>query len=313
MNHRLDPLFETIQSLRKFFDEHGVREVFTPLARPNPGMEVHLHAFQLHSVHRSERLPFFLHSSPEFAMKKLLTEGMDKIYTLSSCFRDEPVSATHRPEFLMLEWYRKYEPYQAIMQDCREILLRLSNGKLQTQTLTVKELFLKEASLDLDRVGDKQKFHEWITQNHPTLAPNPKELTSWSWDDLFFLIFLNIIEPQLKKYPALILKEYPSSQAALAKIKADDPTVCERFELYLSGLEIANCFHEETDHNVIQQRFIAQTKEKKQLYGHELPWPKEFMQTMKNYPPSSGIALGVERLAMAIFEKDDLFLHGPCS
>lgn len=311
MNHRLDPLFETIQALRKFFEERGVREVFTPQAQPNPGMEVHLHPFQLHSVHEAQRRALFLHSSPEFAMKKLLAEGMEKIYTLSSCFRDEPTSATHRPEFLMLEWYRKNESYEAIMNDCRELLSTLSDGKLETQTLTVKEVFLKEASIDLDQVPSVRDFRDLIATKSPHLAPKKQDLDSWSWDDLFFLVFLNIIEPKLKSYPALILKEYPSSQAALAKIKPDDPSVCERFELYLSGLEIANCFHEETGLKVIQERFAAQAKEKKKLYNYELPWPKEFMQTMKSYPPSSGIALGVERLAMAIHQKEDLFLSAP--
>lgn len=311
MNHRLVPLFETIQTLRKFFDDRGVREVFTPQARPNPGMEVHLHPFQLYSVHQKENRPLFLHSSPEFAMKKLLAEGMEKIYTLSSCFRDEPASVTHRPEFLMLEWYRKNESYETIMQDCRELISTLSHSELETQTFTVKELFLKEAFLDLTQVSSLYDFHKWIEIKHPQLAPKTEDLGSWSWDDLFFLVFLNIIEPKLKNYPALILKEYPSSQAALAKIKPGDPSVCERFELYLSGLEIANCFHEETSLEVIRERFLAQAKEKKKLYGYELPWPDEFMQTMKDYPPSSGIALGVERLAMAIHKKEDLFLSGP--
>ena len=233
---------------------------------------------------------------------------MDKIYTLSSCFRDEPESATHRPEFLMLEWYRKNESYETIMEDCHELLLKLSNGKLQTQTLTIKEIFSNEASLELDQVSNVQDFYEWIVNEHSHLAPNSKELAGWTWDDLFFLIFLNIIEPKLKKYPALILKEYPSSQAALAKIKAEDSSVCERFELYLSGLEVANCFHEETSFEVIKKRFETQAQEKKNLYGYELPWPLEFMQTMENYPPSSGIALGVERLAMAIHKNSDLFL-----
>lgn len=308
MNHRLDPLFETIQTLRKFFDERGVREVFTPLAKPNPGMEVHLHPFQLHSVQQNKKRPLFLHSSPEFAMKKLLAEGMEKIYTLSSCFRDEPASATHRPEFLMLEWYRKGESYEAIMEDCRELVSTLSHGKLETQTLTVKEIFSKEAALDLELVSDIHSLHEWIKSRYPYLAPKAQDLGSWSWDDLFFLVFLNIIEPKLKNYPALILKEYPCSQAALAKIKSDDPSVCERFELYLSGLEIANCFHEETSFEVIRARFLDQAREKKRLYNYDLPWPDEFMQTMKDYPASSGIALGVERLAMAICQKTDLFL-----
>jgi len=110
------------------------------------------------------------------------------------------------------------------------------------------------------------------------------------------LIFLNDIEPKLKKYPAMILYEYPYHQAAVSTIKANDPRVCERFELYLDGVEIANCFNESTHLNELKERFKLQAHSKKSLYQYELASPSSFYKTMNSYPPSAGIALGIERL-----------------
>ena len=129
-----------------------------------------------------------------------------------------------------------------------------------------------------------------------------------SWDDYYFLLFLNKIEPLLTNYPYLLLKEFPAPLSALSTIKKTDPRVCERFEVYMSGVEICNCFNELTSYDEQTRRFKIQSKEKMDLYNYELAWPTEFMQVLDNgYPPSAGIALGVERLLLSLIKTENPF------
>lgn len=307
MQHRLLDLFEMIKKIRLFFEDRGFVDVLTPAAVENPGMETHLHPFQLYSVHQKKLRDLYLHTSPEFAMKKLLAEGMERIFTLSYCFRDEPESATHRPQFLMLEWYRKNESYEKIMEDIEELIAFCSSSSQKVLRKTVAQIFQEILEVDLFSLLEKEALVEYLKTKHPDLALQ-ESFSSWSWDDCYFFLFLNKIEPELKRYPYLILFEFPAPLAALSKIAPDNPLVCQRFELYIDGVEIANCFHEETQADVIAQRFAQQALEKKRLYGYQLPEAKEFKEVMESgYPPSSGIALGVERFAMAITKREDLF------
>lgn len=307
MQHRLLDLFEMIKKIRLFFEDRGFVDVLTPAAVENPGMETHLHPFQLYSVHQKKLRDLYLHTSPEFAMKKLLAEGMERIFTLSYCFRDEPESATHRPQFLMLEWYRKNESYEKIMEDIEELIAFCSSSSQKVLRKTVAQIFQEILEVDLFSLLEKEALVEYLKTKHPDLALQ-ESFSSWSWDDCYFFLFLNKIEPELKRYPYLILFEFPAPLAALSKIAPDNPLVCQRFELYIDGVEIANCFHEETQADVIAQRFAQQALEKKRLYSYQLPEAKEFKEVMESgYPPSSGIALGVERFAMAITKREDLF------
>lgn len=307
MQHRLLDLFEMIKKIRLFFEARSFVDVLTPAAVENPGMETHLHPFQLYSVHQKKLRDLYLHTSPEFAMKKLLAEGMEKIFTLSYCFRDEPESATHRPQFLMLEWYRKDEPYEKIMEDVEQLIEFCSSSPQKVVRKTVAQVFQEILEVDLFTLLEKASLVDYLKNQHSDLALE-ESFSSWSWDDCYFFLFLNKIEPELKRYPYLILYEFPAQLAALSKISAHNPLVCQRFELYIDGVEIANCFHEETQASVIAERFSEQALEKKRLYHYQLPEAREFRTVMENgYPPSSGIALGVERFAMALTKRDDLF------
>ncbi len=278
----------------------------TPPAVENPGMEIHIHPFELIKARDKTSAGLYLHTSPEFYMKELLAMNQDltNIFNLSYCFRDEPDSPIHRNQFLMLEWYRKNERYEKIMYDivdlikyCQQYLAQFERPIVTTEhfpNVTVQELFQDYLNFDILDFLDSDDLKNKIEKDFKDV---PLPHASCSWDDYFFLLFLNKIEPQLINYPFLLIKEYPAPLSALSTLKENDPRVCERFEVYMNGVELCNCFNEITDHQELKLRFKAQQQEKKIVYNYELPWPNRFMKIMKDgYPKSSGIALGVERL-----------------
>jgi lysyl-tRNA synthetase class 2 len=309
--------FELIQIIRNYFGEQGFLDVLTPPAVENPGMEVHIHPFQLHSAQKKTLMPLYLHTSPEFCMKELLAsnEGFDKIFTLSYCFRDEPQSPIHRPQFLMLEWYRKNERYEQIMQDVEGLIqyvlhhgilkkfpLRFSNPIMVKKTM--QEIFLEELNIDILNFLDVSSIKNLLKKIPSVPVPE----VEMEWDDYFFLLYLNCIEPKLKKHPLLMITEFPAPLSALSTLKASDPRACERFEVYINGIELCNCFNELTDEKELRSRFEMQNELKQKLYGYQLPKPKTFYQTMnKGFPPSAGIALGVERLLHSLFNIENPF------
>jgi len=279
----------------------------------NPGMETHIHPFQLYQARDKKLTPFYLHSSPEFHMKNLLasSEEFQNIFTINYCFRDEPTSPIHRPQFLMLEWYRKNAFYTEIMDDV-EGLIKYIQKNLDTknkiekfQRVTIQDLIQEKSGFDILNFLDKKDLKEKIQKDFKEV---PLPDAECAWDDYYFLFFLNIIEPLLINYPYLLLYEFPAPLSALSTLKPENPKVCERFEVYLKGIELCNCFNELTDFEEQKKRFEFQANEKKELYGYELPWPEEFMQTLKTgYPRSSGIALGIERLLYSMFDIQNPF------
>lgn len=316
---RLRYQFELIQIIRNYFQGQGFLDVLTPPAVENPGMEVHIHPFQLHSVNKEELRPLYLHTSPEFCMKELLAsdEGFDKIFSLSYCFRDEPDSPIHRSQFLMIEWYRKNERYESIMQDIEGLIAYvIEEGKkrnfpqrLKDQKLikkTMQELFLEELQIDILNYLDIPSIKNLLKNYSDVPVPN----IELEWDDYFFLLYLNRIEPALIKYPLLMITEFPAPLSALSTLKASDPRVCERFEMYINGIELCNCFNELTDANEQRRRFKIQNELKQKIYHYQLPEPQSFYQTMqKGLPPSAGIALGVERLLHSLFDIENPFFY----
>lgn len=278
----------------------------------NPGMETHIHPFEVYSKISAQSKGMFLHTSPEFELKQVLTqvEEFQNIYSISYCFRDEPNSPQHRHQFLMLEWYRKNHRYEKIMEDLKNLVSHCYESlgckvPEKFEYKTVSELFNEYAEFEILDFLDAKRLREKILKDLPTVPIPDQEC---SFDDYFFLVFLNLIEPKLVEYPFLIIDKYPAPLAALSTISEDDPRVCERFELYINGIEIANCFNELTDFSIQEQRFIEQKEEKKYLYKYELPYPEQFMNALaKGYPKSAGIALGVERLMGAITKIENPF------
>lgn len=306
-----------LAAIRGFFAAQDFVEVETPALQISPGLEPHLHAFAV-SVREpgGARRQRYLHTSPEFAMKKLLAAGEPRIFQLARVFRDAERSATHHPEFTMLEWYRAGADYRALMADCEALLVacadaagcaalrwqgRASDPRGAWQHLTVAEAFARHAGIDL-----------WATIPDPE-TPNVARLARAAagagiaarsgddWDGLFFRIFLERIEPALGTPAPTVLRDYPIGMAALARRSPGDPRVAERFELYVAGLELANAFSELTDPVEQRRRFEADVAKKQRLYGERYPIDEDFLAALgAGFPDSAGIALGVDRLVMLL-------------
>ncbi len=320
-SHRLNQ-FYLLQGIRNFFNSQDFIDVMTPPMVENPGMETHIHPFRVMSAHGKKVHDLYLHTSPEFAMKELLAEGMDKIFNLSYCFRDEPKAPHHRNQFIMLEWYRTNSNYLKIMDDCEELIQScakfLENKDVELSSSiqplleghgfirkTISEIFIDFLGIDILDYLDCKSLRKLIQEKYKDVPLPSGDL---SWDDLYFLLFLNKIEPELAKFPYILLYEFPHHLSALSTIKPNDPRVCERFEIYMNGVELCNCFNELRDLTVQKRRFNAQSIEKEELYGYELPEPKVLYRALeKGFPPSGGIALGVERLLMALTGTDKAF------
>lgn len=315
---RLRYQFELIQLIRNFFTQQGFLDVLTPPAVENPGMEVHIHPFQLYSKVNNKLINKYLHTSPEFCLKELLSdqdEDIEKLFSIGYCFRDEPDSPVHRNQFIMLEWYRKHERYEKIMNDtenliqaCLESNLPIRKNLIQVKMVkkTMAQLFLEILNVNILDYLSTDAIKRLLKQ-FPDV-PVPQE--SLDWDDYFFLLYLNKIEPEIAKYPLLMVYEFPAPLAALSTIKETDPRVCERFEVYINGIELCNCFNELTDIDEQRKRFSIQHSLKKKIYNYQLPEPSGFYASLaRGLPPSAGIALGVERLLMSLCEIDHPFFY----
>lgn len=303
-------LFHTIGACRQFFNERAYLETPTPPMVSNPGMEAHLHPYKVVSNVNRIQQEWFLHTSPEFHMKALLSEGFEKIYHLGYCFRDEPNSETHRPQFLMLEWYQKDAYYHAIKEETIE-LIKYVHGKLlenkidvipnfKVQEVTVDELFKKHCGFSILDHLEIQSLKNICEEKFPHYVQGLED-EELPWEDYFYLIFLNEIEPHFKSTDLLIVDEFPYPLAALSTQSKKDPRVCERFEIYFNGVELCNCFNELTDLKVQKERFVEESIKKEKLYGYKLPAPQILYEALeKGLPKSSGNALGVERLYLSL-------------
>lgn len=311
-------------AVRDYFAAAGYVEVDTPALQVSPGLEPHLKAFAtvLHDPHDGSARPRFLHTSPEFAMKKLVAAGMPQIWQLAHVYRDGERSATHHPEFAMLEWYRVGAGYRDLMEEC-EALLRIvqaaagvqalrwrgrsADAQRPWQRLTVAEAFGRHAGIDLLATAPEPAQPDAAllaaAASRIGIAPHPGD----DWETLFFRIFLERIEPQLGIAAPTILYDYPLALAALARRKPDDPRLAERFELYVCGLELANAFGELTDPAEQRYRFIADQARKLALYGETYPIDEDFLMALEHgLPECAGIALGFDRLVMLATGADQI-------
>lgn len=300
-------------ALRRWFEEQGFVEVDTAILQISPGNEAHLHAFETALVGPDgSRQPFYLHTSPEFACKKLLTAGETRLFTFAPVFRNRERGHLHHPEFTMLEWYRAGEDYSVLMQDCAALLRVAADVAGITrfthrghsvpcsaapEQLTVAGAFSEFAGIDLlattpEGVPDRDTLAEAAARSGVRVAADD------SWADIFSRVLVERIEPHLGRTQPTILSDYPISEAALARPKADDPRVAERFELYLCGVELANGFGELTDPDEQRRRFEAEMAEKARIYGESYPLDEDFLAALHHMPPASGIALGFDRLVM---------------
>lgn len=294
-------------AIRAHFERDGFVEVTPSALAVSPGNETHLHAFSTELIGSGgEKSTRYLHTSPEFACKKLLAAGEVQIFTFAPVFRNREGGPLHSPEFTMLEWYRSGAEYTAIMDDCTA-LLRLAatvagtrsihwRGKVcdpfaEPERLTLNDAFARHCGIDL-LSASRDDLAGHLRQSGAHVAADDR------WSDLFSRLLADAIEPHLGVGRPTILCEYPASEAALARKKPSDPRVAERFEMYVAGVELANCFGELTDADEQRARFVADMDEKQRIYGERYPIDEDFLSTLRIMPPASGAALGFERLVM---------------
>ncbi|HTK60016.1 MAG TPA: EF-P lysine aminoacylase EpmA [Candidatus Baltobacteraceae bacterium] len=306
-------------AVRAFFDAQGYMEVETPSVVAKPGMEPHLDPFETTVIDPfGNRYPSFLITSPEYAMKKLLVAGFPKIYQLAKCFRNgEAFEGRHNPEFTMLEWYRTGTDYVGIMDETEALVKDVAaksvyktiierNGAMidlakPWERLTVKEAMRRHAGIDLDAALDDKSILLEFAKSHGHVLPEDTP-----WDDAFFLVFLNDVEPLLGLDRPTFLYEYPVSMAALSKA-AKDPRYAERFELYIGGLEIANAFTELTDAKEQRKRLEEERALRKKLGRTDYGPDEDFLAALEDgMPEAGGIALGFDRLLMLLLGEDDI-------
>lgn len=313
----------SLRALREAFAALDFVEVETPALQVSPGLEPHLKAFgtSLENPDGSTR-PLYLHTSPEFAMKKLLVAGEARLFQFAPVFRNGERAATHHPAFTMLEWYRVGADYRAIMQDCETLLRQVAvvtgrtmlhwNGNSADVTrpwqyLTVQQAFERFAGLDLRAcIGADPLRPDLDRMRAACTRAGIRVDVGDSWDDLYFRTALDRVEPNLGLDAPCILHDYPIHMAALSRPKAPEqagaaPYLAERFELYACGLELANAFSELTDAAEQRRRFQADMALKKQLYGYDYPIDEDFLAALGHgLPDCAGIALGIDRLIMLL-------------
>lgn len=301
-------------AIRSFLADEDFIEVDAAALQISPGNETHLSAFATAEIRADGTTqPFYLHTSPEFACKKLLAAGEKRIFSFGSVWRNRERSALHHPEFTMLEWYRVGETYQSLMQDCAALLAlaadkaatrlftfrnREADPYAEPERLTVAEAFDRYAGIDLlstvapDGSTDRDGLHAALVKSGLRTAPDD------TWSDLYSRVMVELIEPQLGQGRATVLCEYPIVEAALARPAPHDPRVAERFELYCCGVELANGFGELTDPVEQRKRFEADMDEKQRIYGERYPIDEDFLSALAIMPDACGIALGFDRLVM---------------
>jgi lysyl-tRNA synthetase class 2 len=300
------------KAIRAWFDEQGFAEVETGILQVSPGNETHLHAPRTELTSATGALVTrYLRTSPEFACKKLLAAGEPRIFEFARVFRDRERGDLHLPEFTMLEWYRADAAYDAVMADSVVIIAhaaqatgigrfsfrgRSADPFAEPELLTVAAAFERFAGIDLLATiaggeGDRAGLAA-AARTRVRIADDD------TWSDIFSKVLVEHIEPKLGQGRLTVLFEYPAPEAALARAKASDPRVAERFEIYACGVELANGFGELTDAEVQRRRFMQAMDEKARRYGERYPLDEDFLDAMAKMPEASGVALGFDRLVM---------------
>ena len=268
-----------LQELRNFFIARGYLEIETPCLIPAPAPEFHIDTMICHD--------WFLHPSPELCMKRLLAAGYDKIFQICRCFRQHERGVRHLPEFTMLEWYRRDADYRDLMEECEDLMLHLAAALDQDgaicyqgqvihlqkpwERITVHAAFEKYASLSVEEALAGDRFDEVLTAR---------------------------IEPNLGKEAPTFLYDYPLDLGSLARVKKEDASVVERFELYMAGMELANAFTELTDGEEQRRRFVKEEDKRRWAGKPSYPVPEPFLESLQGLEGAAGIALGLDRLIM---------------
>ena len=284
----LEIRFKILQSIRHFFSSNGYIEVETPCRIPAPAPEAHIEA--------PASGDWFLRSSPELCMKRLLAAGFPRIFQICKCFREKERGDRHTPEFTILEWYTKGANYLDMMTQSEEMILAAAQGTGFSGSqivrrgaiidiappwprMTVSEAFKQFASMTMEEALEQNLFDETLTDE---------------------------IEPRLGKTKPVFLCDYPASMGSLARLRPDNPEVAERFELYMDGMELCNAFTELTDPREQEDRFREEMAIRENAGKIVYPMPKKFLNDLEFMPDAAGNALGIDRLAMILTDAEKI-------
>jgi len=320
-----------LRALRQGLDARGYFEVETPIAVPVAGQEPHLRPFEtsftadapLAEPELAGRRRLHLHTSPEYAMKRLLARGFTRIWQIARVFRDGEISPSHNPEFTLLELYAAPGDAATIMADLEQLVAeaaRALRGSAQAPAREGHGRGAKGPFLDLtppfERVTCREAFRrhagfdplaldvDALAQAARTIGIRPAQ--GASWDDVFAQVLLERVEPALGLSRPTYLTEYPATQAALARLVPADPRVAQRFELYAAGLELANGFTELNDAAEQRRRFEAEQRERARLGRDVFPLDERFLSALPEMPDAGGVAVGVDRLLMLLTGAKDI-------
>jgi len=281
--------------VRAWFDGQGFLEVETPARVRAPGQEVHLDAIAAPDGGDGR----YLVTSPEYHMKRLCGAGFERIYQLGRAFRAGERGGHHQPEFTMLEWYRAGGELERVARDCEELLrvAARATGRpplpIPFRRTTVRELLLEHAGVEVR--GD-----ESVEELRALAARAGVSTGAEAWDDVFFQLFLDRVEPHLAAEGPVFVFDWPAPLGALARRKEGDPRVVERFELYAGGLELVNAFGELTDPVEQRRRFEEETEVRRGRGKVTYPVDENLLEALGHMPPTCGAAMGFDRLVMLV-------------
>lgn len=301
--------------IRAFFEAEDFIEVDCPALQLSPGNEAHLHAFMTTRIGVDEaRDTLYLHTSPEFAAKKLLAAGEERIFDFARVFRNREKGPLHANEFTLLEWYRAGAPYETLIGDATALMRiaaeaagtrrlvwkgRQADPFAEPERLTVADAFARYAGIDLlATLTDDPAAPDRNRLMAQAAAKGYRTAADDSWTDVYSRILCESVEPNLGIGRPTFLIEYPACEAALSRPLSRDRRLAERFELYAAGVELANAFGELTDPLEQRRRFVEEMDIKEKIYGERYPIDEDFLAALAHMPEASGIALGFERLVV---------------
>ncbi len=284
-----------IHSIRNFFNSQGFLEVETPLILTYPAPELHIEPISTENG--------VLQTSPELGMKRLLGAGYEKIFQICKCFRKGERGGKHLPEFTMLEWYCCHSNYLNLMETCEQLFSYILKDLNRNGEIVYKGNLI-DLSIPWARMSVREAFEQF----------SDLEMSEALAKGIFDEIFVEQVEPHLGFKRPLFLYDYPACDSAMAKLKAHDSDIAERFELYIAGVEIANGFSELNDPEEQRKRFENVIKERKKAGLPYWNLPEAFLQALGSMPEAAGIAMGIDRLIMvfADVEKIDNIVAFTC-